>query len=219
MQSVESVRGLLSKVPCDFGDRHWHVNEDGLIVRRSRCFDALCTGFVAPTAGTLWPASRALSRASLPVDDKTILEVGAGTTGLPGLTFARRAKQVFLTDYEPFAVESLQVNADLVNADRRQHVHAERRDWADDWVPQCDVIIGADLLHNGNDASCTLAKFLARARPALIVLCWELRPQDFHKSSEDAFFNACNFHKLNFVDASHYLDPRDHPRFALRICE
>jgi predicted nicotinamide N-methyase len=96
----------------------------------------------------VWPAALVLAglAASLPPDERPILELGAGL-GLPGLVAAARGRRVILTDLDPDALEFARAAVEINGLEELATVRA--LDWTD---PPGDLtgfatVLGAEILY------------------------------------------------------------------------
>ena len=129
---------------------------------------------IAPKGHLLWNAGRTIAeylehhRAAL-IEEKTVLELGAGA-GLPSLVAALRgARAVVVTDYpDADLIENLSANVEVNCADR-ENIHTEGYLWgadttklidhlpADERTSGFDLLILADLLFNHSEHGKLLA--------------------------------------------------------------
>ena len=122
------------------------------------------------TFGVVWDSGRALARLMVDYElgGRRILEVGCGL-GLASLVLGQRSADVTATDHHPETEGFLRANARL---NGQEIVPYQRAGWSDgdDTLGTFDLIIGSDVLYEGEHVP-LLAAFIDRhARPACEVL-------------------------------------------------
>ena len=120
--------------------------------------------------GVVWPSSEVLARLMFGYDiaGKKILEVGCGI-GLSSLVLNHRLADITATDYHPEAGVFLQKNVALNGGKQIPFV---RTGWADAYnkLGQFDILIGSDLLYEGDHVD-LLAGFIdAHAKPQCEII-------------------------------------------------
>ncbi len=118
-----------------------------------------------PSWGVLWPTAMSLTNylltecgsedetqnPSFAIQNKTVVELGAGL-GLCGLAAAALgAKNVILTDREPYALHCAMATA-ACNGLSNSLVQSAILDWLDPVLPSssfCDIIVASDVLYDG----------------------------------------------------------------------
>ncbi|KAL0207584.1 hypothetical protein P9112_012212 [Eukaryota sp. TZLM1-RC] len=133
----------------------------------------------------LWDAAILFSRWIYHNSDifsgQDVLELGAGV-GSCGLTCARFANKVYITDYIDSVIDNInynvQLNSDVLSSDSvdippkvrgnhniKERCFAQKLDWTtplDSTVPKCDIIIGSELTYSNlfiNDLMKTLTLY------------------------------------------------------------
>lgn len=118
-------------------------------------------------------------------DGQTVLEVGAGWAGLPGLACSRlHANKVILTDGEKIMVKSLELNATIERHNSgRNNISANLLKWGNEidahhilsssCISSIDTVIGCDTMYTCPELLITTVSSHLRSRN--ILFCWEKR--------------------------------------------
>jgi predicted nicotinamide N-methyase len=124
------------------------------------------------TGGKIWKSSVILSKYLIKnknvINDKYVLEIGAGT-GVCGLVCATlNAKKVYLSDRDPGVLKLLDYNIEVNKEKINSSVEVVSLDWInkDDYlkIENVDLIVGSDLLYSSSmvkglvDVLCGLAR-------------------------------------------------------------
>lgn len=138
----------------EFGDVDIHVRtlrdkqqycDDGGIAEKLGISSATWSLF-----GVVWDSSEVLARFMFDytVEGRRILEVGCGI-GLASLVLNHRLADITATDYHPEAEQFLLENVQLNN---RKAIPFVRTGWGDkdSGLGEFDLVIGSDLLYQGN---------------------------------------------------------------------
>jgi len=118
-----------------------------------------------PYWAELWPAATALAAALPAVAGLRVVELGCGL-GLPSLVAAARGAEVTATDWAAEAVELLRENA----ARNGLSIHAEVRDWREQWARRFDLALAADVLYERRNVEPVLERLRELAPVAYVGL-------------------------------------------------
>jgi predicted nicotinamide N-methyase len=127
-----------------------------------------------PYWAELWPAATALAAALPDVAGLGVVELGCGL-GVPALVAAALGAEVTATDWAEDAIELLRENA----ARNGLTVHAEVRDWRDEWDAQFDIALAADVLYERRNVEPLLARLQPLAPTAILGLAGRPYEADF----------------------------------------
>jgi len=118
-----------------------------------------------PYWAELWPAARALASSLPDVAGLRVVELGCGL-GVPSLVAAARGAEVTATDWAADAIDLLRDNA----ARNGLTLHAEVRDWREQWDERFDLTLAADVLYEQRNVEPLVARLRELAPRALVGL-------------------------------------------------
>ena len=123
-----------------------------------------------PLFGVVWASSEVLAHLMFEhnIADKRILEVGCGI-GLSSLVLNHRRADITATDHHPEVEQFLLQNTELNKGEAIPYV---RTGWADEdsGLGEFDLVIGSDLLYEGDHVSLLSAFIDQHAKPSCEVI-------------------------------------------------
>ncbi len=155
--------------------------------------------------GVVWPSSQVLAHLLLHYDirNKRILEVGCGIA-LTSLMLNARLADITATDYHPEVEDFLLQNTRL---NKGPHIPFFRADWADNKNSEglFDLIIGSDLLYEGDHVEC-LANFINKhAKPSCEIILID-PGRSYHGRFSKKMISLGYLHTQSKPSTTHYLD-------------
>jgi len=179
---------VLASLDQTIDDLFDHLQKSG----RESDLDSLC-----PYFGVIWPSALALAEklATLPLEGKTILEIGCGLA-LPSLLATQMGAQVTATDSHPDVPRFLENNLKLNRLQGLNYTHAHWAQSSTTILVKPNLIMGSDILYekdhprlvaefiNLNLAAGGSAIVTDPARPYLQTFSNEMKARKFKETLE-----------------------------------